>query len=126
MQESLQVRVRAWPSLQPVVVVVVDPAAHSPSPPQVPVGCQTHSVVQRAVCIPQLPHETSFVVPGWHIPSPVHTSYSHRPVAAQKRVVVPQRPQDTVSSAPGVPHESSPQVPPVPGSHESLQTASRV
>lgn len=61
---SLQVRVRDCPALQPVLVVVVEPGAHSPPPVHSPVGCQTHSVVQRAVCIPQLPHGTVIVVPG--------------------------------------------------------------
>lgn len=122
----MQVRVRDCPSEQPALVVVVVPGAHSPSPLHAAAGCHTHSVVQRAVCIPQLPQGTDIVVPGWHMPSLVHSSYSHCPVAAQKRLVRPQRPQDTSSSAPGVSQESSAQVPPVPGSHESLQTASRV
>lgn len=125
-QESLQVRVRDCPEGQPVLVDVVEPGTHSPSPVHDPEGCHTHSVVQRAVCVPQLPQGTELVVPGSQTPSPLHASYSHCPEAAQKRVCVPQRPHDTVSSSPGVSQESSLHVPPSPGSQASLQSASRV
>lgn len=74
---SLQVRVRDWPALQPVVEVVVVPGAHSPSPLHAPAAIQVHSVLQRASCVPQLPHASVSVVPGMHTPSPVHGSYCH-------------------------------------------------
>lgn len=47
-QASEQVRTRDWPVGHPLVEVVVDPGAHSPSPPQAPVPTQLHVVSQRA------------------------------------------------------------------------------
>ena len=101
------------------------PGAHSPSPAHAEPAIHVHSVLQRAVCVPQLPHASTSVVPGVHTPSPVQGSYCHWREASQKRVALPQRPHATVSLAPGVGHESSPQVPLSSGMQLSSQSASR-
>lgn len=76
-QASLQVRVRDWPAVHPIVEVIVVPGEHSPSPVHAPAAIQVHSVLHRAICVPQLPHASTSVVPGVHVPSPVHGSYCH-------------------------------------------------
>lgn len=56
----------------------------------------------------------------------MQASYCHTCEASQKRIPVPHRPHATVSSTPGVGHESSLQVPLPSGAQVSSHLASRV
>lgn len=60
------------PGGQPTPSRVLVPGAQTPSPAQAPVTSHAHAVVQRADCVPQLPHATSPIVPGAQTPSPSH------------------------------------------------------
>jgi hypothetical protein len=67
---QVALQVRDWHAPQPVVVVV--PAAHTPSPVHGAKLSQLHEVLHWRVCVPQLPHGCVCIVPAAHAPSPMH------------------------------------------------------
>lgn len=98
---SPQTLSRVSPAAHPSELRTLVPGAHSPSPSQADVVSQTQLAVQRAICVPQLPHEIASEVPATHSPlSPSHGPFAHTRSAVQKRSRVPHAPHASVSSAP--------------------------
>ena len=104
----MHITLRLSPGAQPEEVRLRVPGAHSPSPSQAESTSQSQVVVQRAICVPQLPQEMSSDAPGVHTPSSSHAPKDQTRSSVQKRSNMPQLPHGTRSVAPGVSQWVSP------------------